>query len=118
MMPTIGIMIGMYILAGVLEMIANPDLHVMVRIFSGISALVAAMGVADLISGATTQPDTPSFYQGRRYVMKRHRCATRLREPSFQPAALLFGTIPSDTPMPLSSISQTRRGSKRRHTSR
>lgn len=60
MIPTIGLMIGFYIIARCLEMLGLPatgGLSFIMRIFAAVSILVAIIGIVSLVNSGGSLPD-------------------------------------------------------------
>lgn len=61
MIPTIGVMIGVYIIARMVDMMADPKRHVFVRTFAVIPAGVALLSIIDLLAAGLNAADQMPF---------------------------------------------------------
>lgn len=61
MIPTIGVMIGFYIIARMIDLIFNREKAIIVKVFAVIAIIVDILCLVDLISSGSKMPNIPSF---------------------------------------------------------
>jgi hypothetical protein len=57
MLATLTIMIGAYIITRMLDKVIGKDIHVIVRIFAVMTALIAVAGIVDVVRTAASTSD-------------------------------------------------------------
>lgn len=59
MIPTIGVMVGCYILTRMFEMMAKPQQNTVVKVFAVITVLVVLISIFSLIAGGSASGTRP-----------------------------------------------------------
>lgn len=59
MIPTIGVMVGFYIVARMIELLSISERHPVAKVFAVIALIVAAICIGDLVTSGTQVPPTP-----------------------------------------------------------